>query len=293
MSSVFAPQSLHESPSTAASWTEPYLHKIQVDPRKPDLLTRMHFGHVSQIPFEMIDAFCGLSPVFDLDVVCKRLIFDQRGGGCTQMNGLFASVAEYLGFSVRRCLARVMGSWSTGAATHMVLVVQEGDIPYLCDVGYGLNGPRFPIPLISGAVSPQGHVVFRARQIEAGVWEIDRQEPSGTWNVIYSFATQSFPYIDFMAPHYFNGTSEKSIYTSNFVCARLIEGGGFLLHEKVLHERTLTTAKRTKISNCVDLKKVLTETFGIFLDQATLDRLGRRLDLELDPEISAPEVLAT
>ncbi|GFE51617.1 arylamine N-acetyltransferase [Roseobacter cerasinus] len=291
--SEITPGAEHETPPV--SGLAAYLRKIRVNPQQhadDALLSRLHEGHVRHIPFEMIDAFCGLQPLFDLDAVAQRLIFEPRGGGCTQMNGLFANMAEQLGFAVRRCLSRVNGKKASGAATHMVLLIAEGGVMHLCDVGYGLAGPIQPIPLINGAVSDQGGGRFRAVQVDDEMWQIDRFEQAGGWSTLYSLRTQSYPYIDFMAPHHFNCTSPRSPFTSSLVCARPTPDGGHLLLDKVLRHRDAQGACRRRLRTVRDLAAVLQASFGIALDASTLHLLGQRLGLSAAECALAREVLA-
>jgi arylamine N-acetyltransferase len=121
----------------------------------------------------------------------------------------------------------------------MAIVVHIGHTRYLVDVGYGADGPTFPIPLSSGQTStdhrcqsvkleyknlPQ-HVDPNQR-----VWVYSKLTKSKTWLDIYHFIDAEFFAQDFLILNGHNMT--RSFFADNVVVQRFIrtDTGSFASH---------------------------------------------------------------
>ena len=129
-----------------------YLCRLGLDPnlfyqqpRDYELLCQLTERHVSKIPFENLAQHGGTGGLvkLDLEAIASKVLKRHRGGFCFELNGLFSSFLESLGFTVTRCPA-VVNHPETGfdhPSTHMTLIVTcPGDIDsvkYLVDVAFG------------------------------------------------------------------------------------------------------------------------------------------------------------
>ncbi|HKN53658.1 MAG TPA: arylamine N-acetyltransferase, partial [Amycolatopsis sp.] len=111
---------------------EAYLAQVGQEKRVPSAsaLKQLAQAHVGAFPFENVDVILrqhkGISP----DVVAEKFLGRQRGGYCYEQNGLFAAVAEELGYRVHRLVARVQPR-RPGPYTHMTLVVEADGLDHL------------------------------------------------------------------------------------------------------------------------------------------------------------------
>ena len=144
---------------------EAYLERIHyTGPRTADYATlrQLHRAHLLAIPYENLDIHLGRTLPLDLDHIYTKIVEQQRGGWCYEMNGIFAWALRELGFTVT-LLGSTVGAPAQGADgdwDHLVLLVQL-DQPWLVDVGFG-NGILEPLPLTVGAMRSHRHR-FRAR----------------------------------------------------------------------------------------------------------------------------------
>lgn len=148
-----------------------YLARIGAErPAKPTLeaLTTLQLAHLQSAPFENLAVFCRRPVTTDNDWTFHKVVEQQRGGWCFELNGAFAQLLESLGYGVRRLGAAVL---LTGPATlidHLVLEVRV-DQPYLVEVGFGEKAPIVPLPL-----QQPGPIATRS-----GTWEF-LSSPQGT-----------------------------------------------------------------------------------------------------------------
>ncbi|KAF7189467.1 Arylamine N-acetyltransferase 2 [Pseudocercospora fuligena] len=80
-----------------------------------------------------------------------------RGGYCMEANFFFHTVLLSLGFDVYMCGSRIYKSTKGGFGgwTHVVNLVTIAGTKWLCDGGYGGNGPSRPVPLLHGEIQTQ------------------------------------------------------------------------------------------------------------------------------------------
>ncbi len=124
---------------------EAYFRRIGFDgPAQPDLntLLALHARHTAAIPFEAIDPLIGRPARLDLESLQAKLVRGRRGGYCFEHNTLFKAVLEAIGFGVTGLAGRVawMGAGAPiGPRSHMLLLVDLAEGPYLADVGFGAH----------------------------------------------------------------------------------------------------------------------------------------------------------
>ena len=127
------------------SRVDEYLKRIEVDrpinrPNR-EYLIQLHLGHLTHIPFETFDLidlkYVDISP----DCTFDRLVRQNRGGICYQMNGLFASILQSFNYHLQLipCVVYSLDkNRYRDVVTHVSLCVTlENDEKVLCDVGFG------------------------------------------------------------------------------------------------------------------------------------------------------------
>lgn len=142
-----------------------YLHRIGVDPGsvgEPDLATlaRLQREHISAVPFENL-AITGdprgkldaTGVELSLPVLYDKIVEDERGGYCFELNGLFCWLVRELGYDARRVAARVISDGDPGIPANHHGIVVDLDREYLVDVGLGTPKLTRPLPLDGGQVA--------------------------------------------------------------------------------------------------------------------------------------------
>ena len=273
MAAGFDHAALSEAPSSSSraippgrsQWISDYLAKVgcpRVSPTEVGL-RELHLAHVQAIPFDMLDYFLAIEPPFHLERIVEKIVYGKRGGGCTQVNELFAACLEDIGFSVWRALARLPADeQGLRPATHKIILVEFDSGLWLVDVGYGAQGPLYPIRIDSGVIASQGLSTFRTVDIGFGEFALERLSRS-KWIRLYTFHTSPIASIDFLPTHFYNCFSTRSLFTQHLICARPRLDGSDLLLDSRLTIRRGTEVRRLVLSSIEQLSSVLLEHFDI------------------------------
>ncbi|PSP78578.1 arylamine N-acetyltransferase [Halobacteriales archaeon QS_4_69_225] len=143
-----------------------YLARLGLDPGRAwpptfETLARLQSAHVRTVPFETLsitgppdDPASGDGVTLSLPALYEKIVEDERGGFCYELNGLFGWLLAELGFDVDRLAAAVLGDDGSPRppANHHALRVRLGE-PYLVDVGLGTPKLRRPVP-VGGRAGP-------------------------------------------------------------------------------------------------------------------------------------------
>src|SRR5262249_9688483 len=127
---------------------------------------------------------------------------------CFEHNTLFAAALRALGFELATLEARVRsGAPVVRPRTHMLLALTVEGAELLADVGFGGDGPRWPVEL-DGSVSEQACGAYRVtREGELCVLQGRR---GGAWSDLYAFGpTPALP-VDYEMANFFTSTYPES-----------------------------------------------------------------------------------
>ncbi|MEW2500424.1 arylamine N-acetyltransferase [Amycolatopsis sp. NPDC047767] len=248
-----------------------YLERVG-RPRRPpsaEALRELTRAHVETIPFENVDVVLGRHRGIGLDVVSEKLITRRRGGYCYEQAGLFAAVAERLGYDVQRTVSRVQPDRG-GPYTHMTLIVTVENTPYLVDVGFG-SGMLVPMPFEDGAVVDQGG--WPHRLIRREDWWVFQKKDQHGWEDLHELLPQvrSRP-VDYEVYHHYISTHPKSVFFGRLVLMRLEDGR---LRRMIGRELTESRPGMTDVTRTIapeELEKTLAD-LDIVLTDEELDAL--------------------
>jgi N-hydroxyarylamine O-acetyltransferase len=230
-------------------------------------LAELHRAHVLAMPFENIDVVLGRPVELTIDAIERKLVTHGRGGVCHEHNLLFAAVLERLGYPVRRVLTRVRDDGRLLLPRgHSALIVEaEGD-RWLCDVGYGSDGPLEPIPLSATTVR-QGQWRFELEPVKDG-WRLHTDDAAGP--VLYSVTDAEYRRPDFEVAAYFLLTHPRSPFATSLVVQRITPDARYALRNLDLTVTYLDGRSETRPLTEAELPGVLRERFGLALTEAEL-----------------------
>ena len=236
---------------------------------RPDLTTlrALHQAHASTIPFENLDVQMGLPIRLDLASLQAKLVRQRRGGYCFEQNSLFLAALRRVGFEVIPCEARVRrGATTLLPRTHMLLLVRLEDQRWLCDVGFGGDGPLHPV-LLDGQAHAQFLGEFRVvEETDGEQLNVLQSLQNGAWVDLYAFRSEErFP-VDFeMANHYTSTHPESRFVTT--LTAQLV--GPEV--RRILRNRAYAEIRGSEVSGRElapeEVIPLLRETFGLDLPE--------------------------
>lgn len=192
-------------------------------PRTPTLetLKALHYAAALAIPFENLDVLAKRGIRIDLPSVQKKLVGDRRGGYCFEINALFMSVLQALGFAVTPFIARVRWMSPDNVPTgrsHMLLRVDLPEGPFIADVGFGGLTMTSPIRFEVDSVQETPHEPRRLIRHGDGY---ELQAPlDGIWVSIYRFNEEVQTSADYEIANWYTSTHPQSIFTQFLLVAR-------------------------------------------------------------------------
>jgi len=167
---------------------------------KPDAQTLrgLQTAHMRCVPFENLDIGLKRPILLDERSLWNKIVMNNRGGFCYELNGLFAWLLQQIGFEVTYLNARVYDrNGNLGIEfDHLALLVQ---VPgkserWLADVGFG-DSFTSPLNLDDRSEQSQGLRAYRVDQVNDGfvTWQ---KNYDGSWERHYFFDLQPHAFPD-------------------------------------------------------------------------------------------------
>lgn len=261
-----------------------YLQRLGYDaPPSPTLQTLqdLQLRHVCTFAFESLSTLLHLPVPIDLPSVEQKVLLDGRGGYCYELNQMFLTLLQELGFDARGITGRVvMGGPADAhtARTHRLSLVTLDGVRYITDVGFGGMVPSTPLLLDSEAVQPTAHEPYRLTFDGQGSYTLWAQVAE-EWRGLYVFDLQVQGDIDYTIGNWYVSTHPESPFVGQLKIARLAAGKRHTLNNAnyAVHYLDRPSEKYTAQS-ADELLTLLQETFGIRLPahshlRQTLDAL--------------------
>lgn len=228
-------------------------------------LTALQRAHLSTVPFENLHVFYRRGVQTSADWSVPKIVDEQRGGWCFELNGAFGALLDALGFGVRRLGAAVLLDGPNDVIDHLALEVAL-DEPYLVDVGFGDSFTR-PLRLNEPGVQDGGTGRFQLIPSAKGLTltEVDDDDVPVAK---YRFKRVAHELADFDAASEHLQTTDGLHWTQYPFATRLLDGGPdrVTLLEDRLKVRRNGTTEETPVSGA-DWDDVLYEHFGMRIPQ--------------------------
>ncbi|GAM60913.1 N-hydroxyarylamine O-acetyltransferase [Vibrio ishigakensis] len=111
-------------------------------------LTTLQNAQHRSIPFENMDVAVGRKIELSEQAIFEKLITNNRGGYCFEVNGLMLRALEAFGFEAKPLLGRVHLAEQPSGRSHQVSLVTLDAKEWIVDVGFGSQTPRQPLPVV-------------------------------------------------------------------------------------------------------------------------------------------------
>ena len=232
-----------------------------------ETLRQLQLRHTGVFPFENLATLAREPVLIDLPSIERKLLQEQRGGYCYELNHIFFALLQELGFDVRGITGRVVmgqpeGAWT--ARTHRLSLVHLDGVRYISDVGFGGMVPTAPLLLDSTAEQATPHEPYRIAQHEDGFTLYAKV--AGEWRPMYIFDLQRQEEVDYAVGNWYVSTHPDSSFARQLMVARTGDGWRRTLNnDSFAIHRLGYDSERREVADVEELVALLQSEFGIRL----------------------------
>ena len=246
---------------------EKYLARIGMDRIGvvPDIagLNLLQHQHLLNVPFENLDIHWRRPILLDTASFYRKIVEENRGGFCYELNGLFNELLREMGFETRLLSARVAAQDGTLSPEydHVALLVIIGEMQYIADVGFGAFSAE-PLQLISDLEQEDPAGTFIVRRYDAESFEIARKDDAG-WHGEYVFTALGHDLSEFEERCLWHQTSPHSHFMKHKICSLMTLNGRKTLADARVIKTTESSREESTVSSEAEFDRLLSLEFGI------------------------------
>jgi N-hydroxyarylamine O-acetyltransferase len=219
--------------------------------------------HLLNVPFENLDIHSKQAIVLDTEKFYRKIVNNNRGGFCYELNGLFNELLRELGFETRILSARVAkgnGEFNP-EYDHAALMVIFGELHYLADVGFG-DFTAEPLQFVPDLEQQDDNGTFVIRSLENENFEVLKKE-NDAWRSEYMFKPYGRDLSEFQARCDWQQTSPESHFTKGRLCSLMTLEGRKTLTDKSYIVTRKGEKNETPITSEEEFNSILVREFGI------------------------------
>ncbi|MBX9401524.1 arylamine N-acetyltransferase [Lysobacter sp. BMK333-48F3] len=246
-----------------------------------DSLRELQRRHSHAFVFETINSLLQAPIPIDLPSLRRKLLHDGRGGYCYELNGLFLTLLQQLGFQARGLTGRVLMGGpedAVTARTHLVALVEIDRERWIADVGFGGMVPTGPLRLDETGEQTTPHEPYRLERRDAGQYLL-RAKVGEEWRAMYVFDLAPQEQIDYVVGNWYVSSHPQSPFRGQLFVARTGPGWRKTLNnDSYAVHRLGQPSERRELAGADEVIEVLREQFGLRLpDEAALrEAIGRQ-----------------
>ncbi len=211
-----------------------------------ETLFALHEAHLKTIAYENLDIHMGKPLSLDIMSIYKKIVKQQRGGWCFEMNSLFAWALKKMRFNVSLLAGAVNHKERGDTANfgHLLLLVKLESY-YIADVGFG-DGFLLPLEL-KESEHKQAGLIYYLENVSQDRWRFHNHKEGAAKT--YDFDLKPRKITDFVEKSIEMQNSAESGFVKTMICQRFTDEGirslrGLVLKDVSAHgvtERTLLT----------------------------------------------------
>ena len=210
------------------NFLELYFKRIQYS-QSPSVnlqtLQDLHLLHLQHIPYENLSVFCHQPVSLDQQTLTEKMLLRQRGGYCFEQNGLFLMVLAELGFKCHPNMARVHRNRpQPGGRTHHVNFVELEGQSWLCDVGFGGSGFRYPLRLQCDVEVEQLGEIYRFHESDVHGFYLQKKIEQ-VWYPLYTFKIEPAMPIDMEMANFYTSNSADYVFRKSIIGTKMTSRG--------------------------------------------------------------------
>lgn len=229
-------------------------------------LKKLHLHHMLNVPFENLDIHLKRRIILEPELLYKKIVENNRGGFCYEMNGLFYEIITALGFKAKRISARVYND--KGEATrefdHMAIIVELNSEQWLADVGFG-DSFLEPLKFEPELEQSQYGRIYKIQKLDDGDYKTVFSSGDGKFIDMYRFSLIPRRLDEYEEMCNYHQTSPESHFTQKRICTLAKTNGRITLSELKYIKTENGVKKEKELENEKEFTEKLHELFGIVL----------------------------
>ncbi|MED2766027.1 arylamine N-acetyltransferase [Bacillus thuringiensis] len=260
-----------------------FFSRLQMAPRESIQLHDLHeillqMGHM--VPYENIDVMAGAVQEISQTNLQEKLLINNRGGLCYELNSLLYYFLRDCGFDVYRVAGTVYdlsgNQWKPDDG-HVIVILKHGNQKYIVDGGFASHLPLYPVPFTGEVVSSQtGKYRIREQHTEKGTYLLEMRkgengetaqfldsEPTDTWRTGYAFTLDEIDTNKVNAIQDIIVKHPDSPFNKGYIICKLIENGHISLTKRNFTKTQKGQKSKRAITTEEEYHQILTEVFGI------------------------------
>lgn len=244
---------------------EMYLRRINYSGKlTPTLETLSHLqeSHLLHVPFENLDIHTDTK--IELDNSYNKIVLQNRGGFCYELNSLFYQLLKALGYTVKMISARVFDK-EKGLGPefdHMAIIATIDKVNYLVDVGFGeFAFHPLAVKLNREQTDPRG--IFRIQSFDNNYLMVSKKNTNHEFTPEYVFTKKGRHLHEFYEMCHYHQSDAASHFTQKRICSLPTKEGRITLSGNVLKITSGGKTTEKELANETDIEQVLKSYFKI------------------------------
>ena len=225
-----------------------------------ELLNQIQYAHVTNIPYENLDILDGIPLNLDNNALFEKIIVNQRGGYCFEINSLYNWLLQEIGFKTTSYMARYLrGETDIPMRRHRIIVVELGYKRIMCDAGIGDRAPRYPLLLGKEMTQIQFGECYKFTKDDFYGWVLN-DFYKGEWKPFFAFTEEVQLDKDYVMPSFYCEKHPDSPFnTKNIIAIKTANG------RKSITDMTFRISDGDEVTEVeiTDLPQILAEHFNI------------------------------
>jgi len=227
-------------------------------------LQALQRAHLLRIPFENLDIHRKVRIELDASKIFAKVMANNRGGFCYELNGIFYELLTHIGFQVKRVSAQVYSEEKgySPAYDHMALLVHIDGQDYLSDVGYG-EFAFSPLALRFNELQADKRGTFIMDEFRDGFLRLCKLDEKGEKKTEYIFKPEAQTFDVFTERCMHQQDDPDSHFRQKKLISRATKKGRITISGSLLKIRKRTKVREKKLDDEKAFDKALWKYFKI------------------------------
>lgn len=226
-------------------------------------LQELHLAHLLQVPFEDLNIHYGIPIRLGIPDLYNKVMVEQRGGFCYELNGLFRHLLIDLGFETKLIEARVFTDEGEIGVRydHAAILIQLEEL-WLADVGFGDLFLR-PLKFEPELIQKDEAGLFVIKKYDDDYFQLDKSENGKDFAPKYIFSPKEEALSNFLPQCELKQVDPDGHFVKNRICTKATPTGRITLYNDKMIESINGDKRHTPIPDKQTFETLLKEKFGI------------------------------